>query len=504
MSHHSGLPREPMRGNYADKVETSLASTVDSLNQMSLVLDPNESYKYSNAAISLVGRVLEVVTGEPFGDHVQKMLDEVLEMPKTSFLPKPHLLRDLCNGYMWSYDDRREADAPMFEIGEAPAGSMFSTVKDMANFIVCLLNRGEYNGKTLIKEETLKEMWRPQYEDVPMGLGFVSAKRNGVHMVGHGGAIYGYCAELVVAPELKVGIISMLGLDSCNPVLSDINNCGMYSLLPEQSLKMAREQNPSSHPPAYWINENLTVPIPRELFKTFEGLYVQAERLDDKLRMSHDDGITKDAPNTWVYFFATKYHLEVMHNHMRIRVRGIPRPDPIAPTKSAAGLAVLRVTPDDRLLCGQTDMIYYDIYYHEKTKAVDHIRFMGKTYKRSVETTFTPRMTRRRVNHETTHLEPYVGEYGPPHNPTFVFIREGQLIVQIEWFCLSVVEKVSDNLFKFEDDSLYSHETIRFERDGKDPKSPATAIVLADHIRFPRVAPRLYTSYEEVPTGINS
>lgn len=487
-----------MRGNYVDRTDTTLEATVHSLNQQELVLEPNETFKYSNAGIGLVGRILEVVAGEPYADYVQHIIDDVLEMKKTSAVPRERIMKDLCHGYMWSYEDRRETNAPLFEIGEAPAGSMFSTVEDLANFVVCLLHKGTFNGKTLLKPESLAEMWKQQYPDAPIGLGFITMEKEGVRMVGHAGAIYGYCCELVVCPDLGIGFVSMLALDSCNSIVSNINLSAMQAVLPKKTLDLQRASNPEGHLNNYWHDEKLSISIPSDLFTTFEGLYVRAERLDNQLKMSRDEGITKDAPNTWLYFFATKHHLEVMYDHSRIRVRGIPHPESVE-KKLAPGQVLLRVSPDDRLMCGQEDTVYFDIVYNEKTHHVDHIQFQGRPYRRSAETTFTPRMSRRKVNHEADLLKPYVGEYGPAHNPTFVFIREGQLIVQIEWFCFSVMEKIGDDLFKFEDDSLYSHERLRFERDAsKGPAHPATAIIVADHIRFSRIEPRReYSTFDE-------
>jgi len=486
MSHHSGLPREPMRGNYVDKSEATLEATINSLNQMNLVLEPNTIYKYSNAAIGLVGRVLEVVTGEPFAVYVQRMLENDLDMKNTSFLPQPRLMERLCHGYMWNYEDHNEQTAPMFELGEAPAGSMFSTVEDMAHFIMMLIKRGTFRDKPILSQKSMNEMWRQQFTDVPLGLGFVSMNKYGIHMVGHGGAIYGYCAELVVLPELNMGFISMLALDSCNPILSHINSCGIHELLIDS------EELDAPVLPHQWLDSNITIPIPRELMKEFEGLFVQANRLDNNLKMSRDDSVQKESPHTWIYFFSTKSRLQVLYNHLRINVRAIPHDIPITKLK-AKDLSAIRVSPDDRLCCGQEDTVFFDIYYHNVTHHVDHIEFRGRTYKRSVETTFSPSVSRRNINLQSCELQPFVGEYGPPHNPIFVYVRENQLVVQVEWFSISVVEKVAENRYKFEDDALYSYESIRFERDASlGPDAPATAIILCDHLRYPRVPLRKY------------
>ncbi|MEO1981237.1 MAG: serine hydrolase domain-containing protein, partial [Fuerstiella sp.] len=59
MTHRSGLVRESPVGNYFDPTEPGLAATVASLNNTALVYKPNTRTKYSNAAIAVVGAVLE-------------------------------------------------------------------------------------------------------------------------------------------------------------------------------------------------------------------------------------------------------------------------------------------------------------------------------------------------------------------------------------------------------------------------------------------------------------
>ena len=72
MSHQSGMLREPPVGNYFDPSQPSLADTVTSLNQTSLVYPPHTHVKYSNAAIGVVGYVLEKKIGEPYAAYRKK------------------------------------------------------------------------------------------------------------------------------------------------------------------------------------------------------------------------------------------------------------------------------------------------------------------------------------------------------------------------------------------------------------------------------------------------
>src|SRR5437588_2085117 len=89
MSHESGMLREPPVGNYFDPTEPSLADTVHSLNQTELVYEPQSHLKYSNAAIGVVGYVLEKKGGEPFAKYLKRTVLDPLGLQHSSFEPTP-------------------------------------------------------------------------------------------------------------------------------------------------------------------------------------------------------------------------------------------------------------------------------------------------------------------------------------------------------------------------------------------------------------------------------
>src|SRR5262249_23658502 len=64
MSPRSGLVREPPVGSYFDATNPSLAATVASLNDTTLVYPPGSHAKYSNAGIAVVGEALARRSGE--------------------------------------------------------------------------------------------------------------------------------------------------------------------------------------------------------------------------------------------------------------------------------------------------------------------------------------------------------------------------------------------------------------------------------------------------------
>ena len=59
----------------------------------------------------------------------------------------------------------KEFSANTVELGEAPAGCMCSTVKDLSLFICVLLRDGDGKSKRILKAEALEEMRTPQFID---------------------------------------------------------------------------------------------------------------------------------------------------------------------------------------------------------------------------------------------------------------------------------------------------------------------------------------------------
>src|SRR5262245_27688781 len=144
-------------------------------------------------------------------------------MASSDFEPAPAVKNALSDGLMWTYHGR-EFPAPTFELGESPAGCMYSTVLDLAKFQSCLFAGGKLNGKPFLKPETLKEMFWPQFtdENSGFGLGFSVGEFDGKPRVGHGGAIYGFATTFVALPGEKLGAIVVSSRDVSNAVTGRI------------------------------------------------------------------------------------------------------------------------------------------------------------------------------------------------------------------------------------------------------------------------------------------
>ena len=61
--------------------------------------EPGSKYQYSNAGINTAGRIIEVVSGMPYEDFLEKRLFEPLGMKDTTFWPSEEQLKRLAKSY---------------------------------------------------------------------------------------------------------------------------------------------------------------------------------------------------------------------------------------------------------------------------------------------------------------------------------------------------------------------------------------------------------------------
>jgi CubicO group peptidase (beta-lactamase class C family)/D-alanyl-D-alanine dipeptidase len=262
MSHRSGLLREPPVGNYFESSQPSLAATVRSLNETELVFAPNTHTKYSNAAIAVVGYLLEARSHQPFAAYLKNSVLDRMGLTESSFEPYPPLIAKLAKAQMWTYDGLK-FDAPTFQLGMAPAGSMYSTVTDLGHFLSVLMAHGQTQNGAVLEPKTIEQMWSPQFANPGgrvFGLGFMVRSVDGHRLVGHGGAIYGFATTLDLLPEDKVGVVVIATKDAVNSVTERIA---------EETLKLVLDQRsgkPLTLPPA-------TTAVSAEIGRSLAGRY---------------------------------------------------------------------------------------------------------------------------------------------------------------------------------------------------------------------------------------
>ncbi len=422
MSHYAGLVREPPAGNYFDDTGTTLAQMVASLNTTTLVYPPETHRKYSNAGIGVVGYLLERRAKEPFAQYLKASVLAPMGLHSSAFEPESALVARMAHGIMWTRHGRAFA-APNFQLGMAPAGSMYSSMPDLARFMSILFAGGRNaSGTAVLQPATLDSMWHPQFAaagaTTGAGLGFGIGALDGHRAVSHAGAIYGFATQLTALPDEKLGVAVSAARDGMNALTARIAQEALRLML------AAREGKP----------------LP-EIASTGALSLARAQALAGRFARG-DTLVELVARDSTVTFTSTAL------DH-------------------AQGLRAWR---GDTLIADDGMSYGTKVWRDGDALVIDSIRYDRRT----VSDTLPPL--------PPTEYAGLIGEYGWDHNVLYILEKEGRLTALIEWFFEYPLTRISDDEYAFPNSGLYDGERLRFTRDGR---GRATQVEAASVV-FPR------------------
>jgi serine-type D-Ala-D-Ala carboxypeptidase/endopeptidase len=136
LSHTSGLP-EDCRCRWVGSM--TLQDCCGEIAGLTMEAEPGVKFAYGGTSLQVAGGVAEVASGMSWADLFHEKIVVPCEMDDTSF---PY---------------------PSFE-NPAIAGGVYTKIWDYANFLEMLLNKGVYNGKQVLSEASVNEMFKDQTE----------------------------------------------------------------------------------------------------------------------------------------------------------------------------------------------------------------------------------------------------------------------------------------------------------------------------------------------------
>lgn len=197
---------------------------------------PGAVSSYSNYGAALAGEAVVYSSGKPFERLIE---DEILlplgmahttfrePRPATAGLPAPMpeaLAANASDGYRWTPTGFEKRDYEL--IGQiAPAGAGSSTAGDMARYMLMQLANGQA-GEAAIYGPTAAQAFRTPLRKTPVGIngwahGFMVFDLPGGHRgYGHGGATLSFFSNMVVVPDLNLGVFISTNTDTGRPLVS--------------------------------------------------------------------------------------------------------------------------------------------------------------------------------------------------------------------------------------------------------------------------------------------
>lgn len=121
---------------------------------------PGEKVVYSDLGMIMLFRIIETVTGEPFGAYLKREIYEPLDMIDTGFNPAFDQSRYAATEFS---EERNEYKIGIVhdEKAERLGGvsghaGLFSTVRDLANFVAMIRQGGVYQGRRLFSKAAIE------------------------------------------------------------------------------------------------------------------------------------------------------------------------------------------------------------------------------------------------------------------------------------------------------------------------------------------------------------
>jgi CubicO group peptidase (beta-lactamase class C family) len=216
LAHVSGLQKDDdTRFDNPDFDDGALERLVRESVSRPLDFAPGEKFGYSNLGYCVLGDIVAKVSGEAFEAYVKRHILEPLRMKSSSLLLSEAKRGPWARPYVVD-DTYTVVPAPFhpYNRRRAPSNAMSSTLNDMVRWALVHMNRGELEGRRILKASTYDQMWRPAGESFPqIGLGWFLWKRGAEYAAGHNGSDTGFVADMELLPERGIGVIVLCNLD---------------------------------------------------------------------------------------------------------------------------------------------------------------------------------------------------------------------------------------------------------------------------------------------------
>ncbi|MFX0041726.1 MAG: serine hydrolase domain-containing protein [Candidatus Hodarchaeota archaeon] len=178
------------------------------------VLEPGTEFFYSNAGFELLGYLVEEVTNQSIVEYVQEDILDPLNMTNSGY---NYIDFTGMNAIPYERLNESNLPIPIYNLSLNGAGSLRSTVPDLAKYLIAHMNQGKYNEFQLLTPEKIELMHKkhvliPGSEPAGYGLGWFVV--DGIQ--GHDGATPGFLSSMYMeeTEQGAYGIIVMFNRGS--------------------------------------------------------------------------------------------------------------------------------------------------------------------------------------------------------------------------------------------------------------------------------------------------
>jgi len=228
ITHRSGLPRHDLL--WYNHQTDDRAIIIRRLAHVPFSADLRQKFQYNNLMFQTAGYLAGHVAECSWEELVSERLFKLLGMPRSNFDVEVSV-QDDDHAEPYREDDDQELKHIPFRriVLSGPAGSVNSSVNEMARWVAFNLNGGRVGERRLINETTLSEILAPQMTmtmptDHPeiighsYGMGWMLGSYRGHRYAEHGGGIDGFITSVMLFPDDDLGLVTFTNAMSTVPI----------------------------------------------------------------------------------------------------------------------------------------------------------------------------------------------------------------------------------------------------------------------------------------------
>jgi len=154
--------------DYNQKMNVSLADLMKTFSKQPLLFQPGTHWSYSSPGIDILGRIIEVCSGQKYEDFIAQRLLVPLGMKDSFFFPDAARVGRIAMVYEGHGGTLTRSPASILggdpakhregAIDPAPAWGLHSTAEDLSHFYEMMLEGGSYKGRRYLSEFSVKLM----------------------------------------------------------------------------------------------------------------------------------------------------------------------------------------------------------------------------------------------------------------------------------------------------------------------------------------------------------
>ncbi len=210
LTHTSGLPRDATIPHWTENQFQDWDEVVHTTKTRQPTMPPLQDHSYSNLGYSLLGGVIEAVSGEKWEDYIHNHIVAELGMQNTIVAPKGDE-GNIATGYLSADEMYQSKAVPFIETkGFSPSASMASTVNDLVKYAKFHLSKGQtpilsgYSLREMHRVHWIMDGWTGGY-----GLGTRTWRIGDWNVSGHTGGYKGYLTMFSVCREHDTAVIAL-------------------------------------------------------------------------------------------------------------------------------------------------------------------------------------------------------------------------------------------------------------------------------------------------------